>query len=99
MPRIIMTVNYEVDPAQREAYLALTRRIKDHYTADLKSNYSVFEQKGKPNQFTELFICQSQEEYDALEENQTEKTEALLEELQSYVKDGTMKYSTLIEAL
>ncbi len=99
MSRIILIVNYEIDPAKREQYLELARRIKEHYTTELKSNYSVFEQKGRPNHFTEMFMCESQQEFDALEENQTEKTESLLEELQGCVKAGKMKYSTYTEIL
>ncbi|MGD0339367.1 MAG: hypothetical protein ABSB78_11330 [Bacteroidota bacterium] len=97
MSRIILTITYEIDPQSREHYLDLAKRIKDHYLVDLKTNYSVFEQKGKANHFMEMFVCASQEEFDKLEENQTEKTEELLAELQEYIKDGKMKYTTLIE--
>jgi hypothetical protein len=99
MSRIILTMSYEIDPQSREHYLELARRIKDHYLVDLKTNYSVFEQKGKANHFMEMFVCSSQEEFDALEENQTEKTEELLAELQEYIKDGKMKYTTLVEVV
>jgi hypothetical protein len=59
----------------------------------------VFEVKGKKNQFTEVFITNSIEEFDALEDNQDEKTEALVSRLEEFVDDEGMKYSTLIEAV
>ncbi len=99
MSRIILTITYEIKPESREQYLALARRIKEHYLNDLKTDYSVFEQKGKSNHFMEMFACASQEEFDKLEENQTEKTEQLLTELQEFIKDGKMKYTTLVESV
>ncbi len=99
MSRIILTITYEIKPESRDQYLALARRIKDHYQNELKTDYTVFEQKGKTNHFMEMFVCASQEEFDKLEENQTEKTEQLLEELQAFITDGKMKYSTLVETV
>jgi hypothetical protein len=59
----------------------------------------VFETRGKKNHFTEVFITNSVEEYDTLEDNQDEKTEALIGKLDEFIDDNGMKYSTLLEAL
>jgi hypothetical protein len=95
----MFTISYGIKPEHREAYLDLARRMKDHFTAVGKKNYSVFEAKGRKNQFTEVFITNSIEEYDALEDNQDETTESLVGKLEEFIDDGGMKYTTVVEAL
>jgi hypothetical protein len=99
MPRIMFTISYGIKPEKREEYIGLTKEMKDHFTKVEQKDYSVFEVKGKKNQFTEVFITNSVEEFDALEDNQDEKTEALVNRLEEFVDEEGMKYSTLIEAV
>ena len=99
MPRVMFTISYGIKAELREAYLDLARQMKEHFTVVGNKNYTVFEAKGKKNQFTEVFITNSVEEFDALEDNQDEKTEALVSKLDEYIDGGGMKYSTLMEAL
>lgn len=99
MPRVMFTISYGIKPDQREAYLALARQMKDHFTTVGKKDYALFEAKGRRNQFTEVFLAKSIEEYDALEDDQDEKTEALIARLEEFIDEGGMKYSTVIEAL
>lgn len=98
MPRVMFTISYGIKPELREEYLGLTREMKEHFTKEGRKNYSVFEAKAKKNQFTEVFITNSLEEFDALEDNQDEKTEALVRRLEEFVDADGMKYSTLIES-
>ena len=72
--------------------------MRDHFTTVGKKNYSVYEVKGKKNQFTEVFITSSIEEFDSLEDNQDEKTEELVGMLDDLIDEEGMKYTTLIEA-
>jgi hypothetical protein len=95
----MFTISYGIKPDQREAYLALARQMKDHFTTVGKKDYALFEAKGRKNQFTEVFLAKSIEEYDALEDDQDEKTEALIARLEEFIDEGGMKYSTVIEAL
>jgi L-rhamnose mutarotase len=99
MPRVMFTISYGIKPERRDEYIGLTKEMKEHFTTVGQKNYSVFEVKGKKNQFTEVFITNSIEEFDALEDNQDEKTEALVSRLEEFVDDEGMKYSTLIEAV
>ena len=99
MPRVMFTISYGIKPELREQYLVLAKEMREHFTFVGKKNYSIFEMKGKKNQFTEVFITGSVEEYDALEDNQDEKTEALIGKLDEFIDDNGMKYSTLLEAL
>lgn len=99
MPRVMFTISYGIKPELREQYIGLTQEMKEHFTKVGRKNYSVFEAKTKKNQFTEVFITNSVEEFDALEDNQDEKTEALVSRLEEFVDAEGMKYSTLIEAV
>ena len=96
MPRVLFTISYTIKSAQRDNYLRLIAEIKSHVVNVGKNNYTVFEAKGKKNQFTEVYIFNSEEEFDALDDSQDPQTQELLGKLEPFV-DGTMKYSTAME--
>ena len=96
MSKIMFTISYEINPEKRDEYLALSQRMKEHLSHSNGKNYSIYEQKGKKNSFTEVFICSSKEEYDQLED-QDDTTQQLVQQLESMLAGGKMKYSTLIE--
>lgn len=97
MPRVLFTISYGIKPEQRSNYLTLISDMKSHLVNVGKKNYSVFEAKGKKNQFTEIYVFSSEEDYDALDETQDDHTQDLLGKLESCVDDDGMKYSTAIE--
>ena len=99
MPRVMFTITYGIKPERRDAYLDLARRMKEHFTTSGKKNYSVYEAKGRKNHFTEVFLTNSVEEYDALEDNQDETTVALVGELEGLIDEEGMKYTTVVEAI
>jgi hypothetical protein len=99
MPKVILQISYEIKPEKREAYLALAAELKNHFSVEQKKNYSIFEQKGKKNYFVEEFVCNSVEEYEALEDGTTESGEELVNRLETYIKDGKARYATLMEIL
>jgi hypothetical protein len=99
MPRVLFTISYGIKPELREEYLALVMSMKEHFTSVASKNYSVYEQKGKKNQFTEVFITNSVEEFDALEDDMDEKAEGMVSKLEEYVDESGMKYTTLIETV
>lgn len=97
MPRVMFTISYSIKPELREQYLALIKEMKDHFTTVGRKNYSVYEAKGRKNQFSEVFVTDSMEEFDALEDNQDEKTHELVGRLEGLIDEDGMKYSTLVE--
>ena len=97
MPKVILQISYEIKPEKREEYIILVGELKHHFAGEQKKNYSIFEQKGKKNFFVEEFVCSSIEEYEALEDGMTENSEALVNKLETLLKDGKAKYATLIE--
>lgn len=96
MSKVMFSISYEIKSEKRDEYLALSGRMKAHLATTNGKNYSIYEQKGKKNNFTEVFICQSMDEYEALED-QDEATTSMVQELDGMLADGKMKYITLIE--
>ena len=96
MSKIMFTISYEVNPDKRDEYLTLSQQMKEHLSQSNGKNYAIYEQKGKKNSFTEVFICSSMEEYDQLED-QDDLTSQLVQKLEPLLVNGKMKYSTLIE--
>jgi hypothetical protein len=93
----MFTISYSISPEKREQYLKLLGELKAHFTELGRKDYSVFESKGKKNHFTELFLAETLEEFDALEDNHDEKTQELIQGLEACVDKGGMKYSTMVE--
>ena len=99
MPRVILTIAYSIKPEKREEYLQLAREMKDYFVNVKQKNYGVYEGKVKKNQFTEIFITESMEDYEALEDNQDETTQAMVSTLEKFLDGKGMKYRTLIESV
>ena len=97
MPKVLLQISYDIDPEKREQYLSLVKEMKTHFRQARKKNYAVYEQKGKKNSFVEQFTCNSVEEFDALEDDLDEKSEELVNHLESIVREGRAKYTTLAE--
>ena len=97
MPKVILQISYEIKSDKRDEYLALAGEMKRHFAGEQKKNYSIFEQKGKKNFFTEQFVCNSAEEYEALEDGMTENSEALVNHLELLLGESKARYATLFE--
>ncbi len=96
MARVIFTISYDVRPEKRDEYLTLTQQMKEHFAQSNGKEYAIYEQKGKKNSFSEVFVFKSMDEYDQLED-QDEHMADLVQRLESLLADGKMKYNTLIE--
>lgn len=97
MSKVLFTISYSVRPEMREKYLEFAAELKTHFVTQNKRDYSVFEVKGKKNTFTEVFSFSNMSDFDALEEQQDEKTQELEGRLEQFIDKGGMKYSTLVE--
>lgn len=97
MPKVLFSISYDINPEKRDEYLKLAREIKQHFVGNKGKNYTIFEQRGKKNFFTEIFVCNSMEEYESLDDNHDEKTEELIQQLEKFLVNGKMKYTTLVE--
>jgi len=97
MPKVILQISYDIDPKRRGEYLTLAAEMKRHFTESRKKNYSIYEVKSRKNAFVEQFVCNSMEEYEALEDDLDETSENLVNKLEALLKDGKAKYNTIVE--
>ncbi len=97
MPKVILQISYDIDPKRRGEYLTLAAEMKRHFTEARKKNYSIYEVKSRKNSFVEQFVCNSMEEYEALEDDLDETSENLVNKLEALLKDGKAKYNTIVE--
>ncbi len=97
MSKVMFTISYTVRPEAREHYLAFIKEMKTHLTTAGTKDYAVYEVRGKKNTFMEVFVTQSLEEFDALEDNQDERTQELVGRLNEFLDDEGMKYTTLVQ--
>ena len=98
MPRIIFQINYDIDPDKREDYLTTIKELQTHILENSNKNYMIVEDKNKKNNFTEIYICENEEEYENLENDTDDMTFELTNKLFSdYVIDKKANYSTFYE--
>lgn len=98
MPKIIFEINYDIKPAKREDYLQLIGTLKNKITSSSNKNFSVYENKKGSNNFSEIYLCESEEEYESIDDNQDESTVEITERLfTEFIKDGKVTYYTKYE--
>jgi len=100
MSRIIFEINYDVVPEKREEYLSVIKELQEHIRNNSHKNYLVVEDKSRKNNFTEIYICENENEYESLEDNTDDTAFELTNKLFSeLVVDKKAKYSTYYEII
>lgn len=98
MPKIIFEINYDIFPEKREDYLELIETLRNKITSSSNKNFSVYENKRGSNNFSEIYNCESEEEYESIDDNQDESTVELTERLfKEFIKSGKVTYYTKYE--
>ena len=97
MAKVIFTTTYEVLPAARGAYLSLAEEMKNYFQNTQNKDFNIYELRGKKNVFSEVFVCQNEEEYEVLEDTMDDEWQRLLQRLQAYMIEGKTQYSVLVE--
>ena len=98
MAKIVFQITYDIKPETRENYLNTIKELQYHITNNSNKNYLVMEDKNKMNNFTEMYICNNEEEYENLEANVDDKTFELTNKLfTDFIQDKKVNYSTYYE--
>lgn len=98
MPKILFEINYNIFPEKRAEYINTINDLKESQKETSNISYSVFESKKISNNFTEMYICENEDDFDSLEDNQSERTMELTQRLfDEYIKDKKVIYSTKYE--
>lgn len=93
--KVLVTIQYDVEPAKREAYLVHAREMRDHAVDVLGIDYRVYEDVDHPGRFTEVFTCESLEAYEELEEKQDDRFRDYVAELERYTDLPNARYTAL----
>ena len=97
MPKIILELNYSIYPEKREGYLEIANKMRDIIKSSSK-NYSIYENKKDSNNFSEVYLCESEAEFDAIDDMENDEVTALTDKLfGEYIVDKKVTYSTKYE--
>jgi quinol monooxygenase YgiN len=97
MPKIIFEINYNIIPEKRDSYLEMMKDLRARIR-ETGVEYSVYESKKDPDNFTEVFICKDEDEFESLEDNQSEETFQLTQKLfDEYIVNKKAIYTTKFE--
>ncbi|PJA98118.1 MAG: hypothetical protein CO128_08985 [Ignavibacteriales bacterium CG_4_9_14_3_um_filter_30_11] len=97
MSRVKLMISYEIEPSKREEYLTLIRELKILLNFDSLEDYSVYEVKGKPNHFEEIYTYKSVEAFENSDDEENERINILINKLSTLTNGHSTKYSTLFE--
>jgi quinol monooxygenase YgiN len=97
MSKVILLVNVELEPGNREEYLNTTNLLRNRFRETNGVHYAVFENHGKdPDSFTEMFTFNDMAAYEAFDDLDDEAANDLFAKIISMSK-GSPKYTTLVE--
>lgn len=96
MSKVNFQVSYEIKPEKRDAFLKLAGQLRREMLA-CGLNYGIYQLQGAENTYTEIFVCDSTEEFDALEDKFSDSVQMLIDKLSDMIVDGKMRYATLNE--
>lgn len=97
MGKVIFSIKYSILPEKREDYLEVIRELKNLVKAEGLESYSVFETKGKPNDFEEIYVFESNQAYEDFDDQSDERVDILMTKLSDMIKQQSTNYSTLFE--
>ncbi len=97
MSKVIFSIQYELQPENREEYLRTIRELKNLLKADGLENYSVFEAKGKQNNFQEQYTFVSMEAFESFDDDTDERINILINKINDLTVEHSTKYTTLSE--
>jgi len=63
MSKVLLQINYEVQPSKREEYLSLINELKAGYEASKIASLEIFEVQGAPNNFTEIYTYDNEDSF------------------------------------
>jgi len=95
MSKIIFTIHYELKENKKEEFLNVVNELKILLNADGLENYSVFAVKGKLNQYQEQYTFESEEAFDAFDDNNDERINILINKLNGLTMEHSTRYLTL----
>jgi hypothetical protein len=99
MAKVIFSVHYEILEDKKDEYLRTINELKNLVKAEGLESYSVYEVKGKTNQFHEQYLFSSEEAFENFDDNEDERLNILINKISDLTREHSTKYSTLHELI
>lgn len=96
MAKVLFSVQYDILPEKKDEYLKVVKELKTILNREGIDAYDVYEVKGKPGSYTEVYTFSSMEAYEAFDDNEDERLNILINKLGD-LTIGSTKYQTLVE--
>jgi len=74
MAKVLLEINYEVQPDKRDEYVKLVNELKSGYEATKIASLEVFEVQGLPNNFMEIYTYDSEEAFQSADDSSFDET-------------------------
>jgi len=74
MSKVLLEINYEVQPAKREEYLKLITDLKSAYETSKIADLEIFEVQGSPNNFMEIYTYDSEDSFQNADDSAFDET-------------------------
>jgi len=97
MAKVLLSIRYEIESSRRDEYLGVIRELKSVLKTDGLESYSVFEVKGKPNNFEEIYTYSSELAYEEADDSDNERINILINKITEMAVNNSTKYTTLYE--
>ena len=94
MPKIIFEINYNIIPEKRDEYLRTVQELKSKIR-ETGVEYSVYENRKDSENFSEIYVCRDEDEFETLEDNQSDEIVGLTQKLfDEYIQTNKVTYIT-----
>ena len=99
MGKVIFSIKYGIQPEKRNEYLSVVRELKSLVKAEGLESYSVYEEKNKQNNFSEVYVFASKEAYESFDDIEDERIDLLMTKLSDMIQQQSTHYSTMYEVV
>jgi len=97
MPKVIFSISYSVHPDKTDKYLKKISYLKA-LLAEENYQYSVYRDKKNPYDFEEIYVFDSEEDFEAFDDASNEEVNSIIFEIaNNYVVNKKQTYRTLVE--
>ncbi|HKI77643.1 MAG TPA: hypothetical protein VKA26_03795 [Ignavibacteriaceae bacterium] len=97
MGKVLLSIRYEIQSDKKDEYLSVIKELKNVLKTDGLESYSVYEVKGKANNFEEIYTYSSAQAYEEADDSENERINILITKISDMTVDNSTKYSTLYE--
>jgi|SRR3972149_3267545 len=99
MSKVLLSIRYEIETSKRDEYLSVIKELKNILKSDGLESYSVYEIKGKPNHFEEIYIYNSVQAYEDADDSENERINILISKISEMTTGNSTKYNTMYEVI